>query len=126
MKNILTNPRSAAIFSFIICLPFALLFIMLMLNMEPDFGPFQILINSDPDHPNVIGSLIALFAALLVLAAFIINLLQIVRTMQVTGRIMTLPLNLILVVAAFAAIVMVIGAIIVDQYPCWMGVPNCD
>lgn len=127
MRNNLLNPRSAAILSCVICLPFAFLFTLLNLNIEPDLGPLgRLLTNPDPDQPDVPGSLVALGTFLLVLAAFLINLQQIVRTMRAGGSLLTHPVNLILAVAALAAIVGVIGAIIVDQYPCWMGVPNCD
>lgn len=127
MKNILNYPRSAAIISFIICLPFAVLFSLLMLNIEPDFGPIQPLLSSpDPDQPDVLGSLIALGSVLLVLAAFMINLIHIVRAMRAGGSITTHPVNLVLAIATLAALVLVIGAIIVDQYPYWIGVPNCD
>lgn len=127
MKNILENPRLAAVISCIICLPFAFLFTLLMLNIEPNFGPLQPLLTSaDPDQPDVLGSLIALGTVLLVLAAFIINLVQIVRTMRAGGSITSHPVNLLLAAATLAAIVVVLGGIIVDQYPCWVGVPNCD
>lgn len=127
MKNSLTNPRSAAIISFLICLPFACLIALLALNLEPTFGPLEPLLNNpNPDQPNVLGSLIALGTMLLVLAAFVINLVQIIRSMQAGGSITTHPANLILAVATLAVIVMVVGGIVVDQYPCWTGVPNCD
>ena len=127
MKNSLANPRSAAIISAILCLTFAFIFTLLILNIEPDFEPLQPLLTSaDPDQPDVLGSLIALGAFMLVLAAFIINLKQIVRTMRAGGSITTHPVNLVLAVATLAAILVVIGLIIKDQYPCWIGVPNCD
>ena len=73
-----------------------------------------------------VGSLIALGTVLLVLAAFIINLRLIGRTVRAGGSITAHPVNLILAVAAFASIAIVVGVMIVDQYPCWVGVPNCD
>lgn len=127
MKQTLIHPRTAAIIGCILSLPFALLFTLLMLNIEPNFGPLQPLLqNPDPDQPNVVGSLIALGTVLLVLVAFMLNLRLIGRTVRAGGSITTHPVNLALAVAAFAGIVFVVGAIIVDQYPCWVGVPNCD
>ncbi len=127
MKNSLRIPRPAAIISCIICLPFAFLFTLVMLNIESNIGPLQPLLNNpNPDQPDVLGSLIALGTFLLVLAAFIINLIQIVRTVRAGGSITTHPVNLLLAVVTLVAIVMVIGGIIVDQYPCWIGIPNCD
>jgi ABC-2 type transport system ATP-binding protein len=31
-----------------------------------------------------------------------------------------------LLLATLLVIILVISAIVVDQYPCWIGVPNCD
>ena len=127
MKNILANPRSIAIIGFFLCLPFTLLFTLLILNIEPYFGPLQPLLNNpDPDQPDVLGSLIALGTMLLVLAAFIINLIPVVRTLRAGGGLTSHPVNLVLAIATLATIAMIIGGIIVDQYPCWIGVPNCD
>jgi uncharacterized membrane protein YidH (DUF202 family) len=111
----------------VICLPFASLLILLNLNIEPNFGPLEPLLNNpDPNQPDVLGSLIALGTFLLVIVACMMNLQQIVPKMRAGESITTHPVNLILAVVTLGAILMVIGAIIVDQYPCWMGVPNCD
>ncbi len=42
------------------------------------------------------------------------------------SRITAHPANLVIAGVTLAAIVLVISAIIVDQYRCWIGVPNCD
>ncbi len=89
-----------------LCLPFALLFTLLTLNIEPNFGPLQPLLTTpDPDQPDVVGSLIALGILLLVLAAFIINLKLIVRALRAGGSITAHPVNLVLAVATLASIV---------------------
>ena len=36
------------------------------------------------------------------------------------------PMNLVLAVAILIAIAMTWGALLVDQIPCFLGVPNCD
>ena len=127
MKNILTNPRSAAIIGLILALPCMLLFSLLMLNIEPDFGPLQPLLTTpDPDQPDILGSLIALGTFLLLLVAFIINLRIIIGAKRAGKSISAHPINLILAVATLVLITTIVGSIIVDQYPCWIGVPNCD
>lgn len=127
MKGLLMNPRSAALLSAILCLPFVLLFTLLVLNIEPDFGPLAPLLTSaDPDQPDVLGSLIVLGTLLLAVAAFIVNLAPIVRTLRGGESITAYPVNLVIAFATLVPIVLFIGLIIVDQYPCWMGVPNCD
>ncbi len=127
MKYTLACPRSAAITGVILCLPFPLLLSLLALNIQPDFGRLAPLLNNpDPDRPDNLGSLIVIGAFFLVIAAFAINLLQIGRDLRRASKIMAHPANLVLAVVTLAAIVLVISAIIVDRYPCWIGVPNCD
>jgi hypothetical protein len=36
------------------------------------------------------------------------------------------PLNLLVALVTLSFILSVVGGIVVDQYPCWVGVPNCD
>jgi uncharacterized membrane protein YidH (DUF202 family) len=122
-----TTPRAASIISFILALPITVFFSLLMLNIEPDFGPLQPLLTTpDPDQPDVVGSLIVLGAMLLLPVAFIINLRVLARDKRAGRSITTHPINLLLAIATLAFITWIVASIIADQYPCWIGVPNCD
>lgn len=127
MKNYLASPNSTATISVFLILPFVALFTLITLKVEPNFGPLQPLLNNpNPDQPDVLGSLIALGSFLLVIAAFILNLRQLLQAARIGNSLLAQPANLILAVITLTAISFVIGAIIIDQYPCWIGVPNCD
>ena len=127
METLTTNPRSVAIISFILALPGAIIYLLLVLAIEPYFGPLQpLLTDPDPDKPDVLGSLIVLGMMLLILVALIVNLRIIVRAKRAGKSITAHPINLVLAVAMLAFITSFVGSIIVDQYPCWIGVPNCD
>ena len=127
MKNALASPRSAAITGIILCLPFVFLLSLLALNIQPDFGRLAPLLNNPHlDRPDLVGSLIVIGAFFLVIAAFAINLIQIGRDLRRGSKISAHPANLVLFGVTLAATVLVISGIIIDQYPCWMGVPNCD
>ena len=127
MKGLLTNPMSAAIISFILALPFVIILSLLILNIKPHFGPLESLLNSpDPDQPNVFGSLIVLGAFLLAVLACIIARAPIVRTMRAGGSLFAHPFNLTLAVVVLSFITRLVVGIMVDQYPCWIGVLNCD
>lgn len=127
MTDILTNPKSAAIVGFILALPFVTILSLLMLGIEPSFGPLEPLLNSpDPDQLDALGSLTVLGAFLLSVLACIIVRAPIVRTMRAGGSLFAHPINLVLAAAILILVTMVVGGIIVDQYPCWIGVPNCD
>ncbi len=82
MKTLLKNPRSSAITSFILALPFVMIFLLILLNLEPNFGPLEPYLRSKVDQPNVLGSAIVLSAFLLLLAAFAINLVTIVQNVR--------------------------------------------
>lgn len=126
MQNILSNPKSSALISLLLALPCAVLFIMLVFHIEPNFGPLQPLLeNPNVDGPDA-GSFIALGAFLLLIPAFFIARAPIARALRSGGNWFTYPLNMVFAVAIFVLFATIVGAIIVDKYPCWVGVPNCD
>ncbi|MBI1879278.1 MAG: hypothetical protein HYR94_13845 [Chloroflexi bacterium] len=110
MRNILTNLRSAAIISFILVLPFAILeFLNTTLTKQNAFG------------------LTVLFGLLWLLPmAFIVILMPLVRNLRAGNSIMANPINLLLRVAFLVLIAWTWGGVLIDQLPCFMGVPNCD
>jgi len=123
MTNILANPTSAAVISFILALPFVTVLSLASLDLE--FVAY-LLTNPDPDQPDVLGSLIVLGAFLLAVLGCIIARAPILRTMQAGGSLLAHPINLILAVVILSLVTMAVGGIIVDQLPCFLGVPNCD
>ena len=126
-RHLLSSPKSAALLSIVLALPFVTILSFLVLGVEPPLGPFAPLLNNpDPDQPDVLGSLIVLGAFLLLVAACIIAREPIARTMRAGGSVFAHPTNLLLAVAILLLIGTAVGGIIVDQFPCWVGVPNCD
>ncbi len=129
MKSKVINPNLAALFGFLLCLPGMgmMLLLSFVLHIEPDLGPFQFIVASSPDGPNIPGSLIALSAILLLpTVALVLNLASIPKDMRFADSLMAHPANLVLIILVLIIIVTFVGAFIVDQYPCWIGVPNCD
>jgi hypothetical protein len=125
--NILTSPKSAAIVGFLLALPFVTILSLLLLNIEPPLGPLEPLLNNpDPDQPDVLASLIVLGTFLLAGLACLIVRAPIVRTMRAGGSLLAHPLNLALAVVILSFITMLVVGLIIDQFPCWIGVPNCD
>lgn len=107
MKTIAANLGAAALISFILVLPFAIL--ELMFNTVT--------------KQNAPG-LIVLFGLLWILpTVFIVILVPIVRSVRAGNSIMT---NLIFRVAFLALIAVMWGGLLLDQLPCFIGVPNCD
>ena len=108
MKTITTDLRSAAIFSFILVLPFMILEWVNHRNLHESFP-------------------VALFGFLWLLpTAFIVILVPMVRTVRAGQSVVANPINLLFRVALLTLIAAVWGWGFIDQLPCFMGVPNCD
>lgn len=127
MENILTNRRAAAAIAFLMAMPFAVLLLIETNNIEPLSGAFRgLTTNADGYSLNNIGRVLIIASLALLPAAFAINLIPIARELRSGSSITTLPVNLSLAVALFVFMAALLAAFAVDQYPCWIGVPNCD
>jgi len=110
MQKIFTSLRAPALISFILVLPFALL--------EFSFNTVN--------KQNAPG-LTVLFGLLWLLpTAFIVTLAPIVRTIRAGNSLLANPIALLVRVAFLALIAMMWGGVLIDQLPCFLGVPNCD
>ncbi len=70
---------------------------------------------------------IPLFGILWLLSIiFILTAMPIVRNLRSGNSIVTHPINLLVRVAILIVIAWMWGGILMDQMPCFMGVPNCD
>lgn len=123
LKAIRAHPEYAAIVSFLLALPFMTLFLLLMLGIEPNLDPFDHTFKSINGH---LGSFIVLGLLFLTLAGGLISAIPVVQGIKTGNGMIAFPLNLLLSIVILLFIVAFIGAIVVDQYPCWIGVPNCD
>jgi hypothetical protein len=110
MKSIIKHLGLAVLISFVLVLPFAIL----------EF------LNQTITRQNAPG-LILLFGLLWLLpTVFIVILLPIVQSVRAGNSIITRPINLLLRVASLAFVTVIWTAMIIDQLPCFLGVPNCD
>ena len=110
MKNTSSNLKTAAIASSIIVLPFLLLEIMFN----------KITARVVPDLAVLLGLL------WLMAVTFIVLMMPIAQNLWTGKRVLANPVTLLLRVASSAVLVMVWVSIVVDQLPCFLGVPNCD
>ena len=110
MKTFTANLRTAAIISFILVLPFAILEAL----------------NNTITRQNAPG-LMLLFGVLWLLpTAFLLILMPMVRTVRAGDSIMANPISLLFKVTFLVLIVTIWGWGFIDQLPCFLGVPNCD
>ena len=110
MHKFIKTVGPAALISFVLVLPFAIL--------ET--------VNNTVSRQNLFG-LILLFAVLWILpTAFIVISTPLVRGIRGGDKLLANPLTLLLRVASLVLIATVWGWGFIDQLPCFLGVPNCD
>ena len=127
MKNIATHPNVAVIIGFILAMPLAILLLIEIYSIEPLTGFYKgLTTGADGYRLNTLGRILTIGALLLLPAASVINFIPIARNLRAGNPMTENPINLLLAVALFIFIAILVVTFIVDQYPCWMGVPNCD
>jgi hypothetical protein len=108
MQTILTNLRSPALISLLLVLPFMILELVNRRNFNEGFP-------------------IPLFVFMWLLPMlFILTVMPIVRNLRAGNSILANPVFLLLRVVFLAIIVWMWFGILIDQMPCFLGVPNCD
>lgn len=116
MKNFIANLKLPASLGFLLILPFMCL--ALIFDITERLNVFSL--KNAADYIVVFGLL------WLGLTASVFLVRQIVRNIRAGESLLAHPAKMIFVAAALSCIAIIVGGIIVDQYPCWLGVPNCD
>ena len=123
MITLPTSSKKSAIVSCILTLPFITLFLCFYFRWEPNLGSLVPLIGAENGH---VGSLVLLGMLVLMLVGLMISIHLIVKTRQAGMSLSENRLNIIISIIIVFIFLMLASAIIIDQYPGWMGVPNCD
>ena len=121
-NTLLTNPRSAAMISVVL---FLLPGILPLLDSVGWLSLDRLFNGPNPEVAYLPGQFISLSLILFPVAAGIIAGGPIVSTLRAGGSLFAHPIHLIIVV--FIVSTFAIGfSFIIDQWPCFIGVPNCD
>ena len=106
-----------------LAVPFAFLMTHFLLRIEPPLGA---MLRSDPGQANVVGTAIVLASLALSVIGLTLAVGPVIRASCAWATLA--PARGDLVVAAFILFLvgLFVGGVIVDQLPCWRGVPNCD
>jgi len=122
-KNLLTNPRSAAMISIFLILSIVLFGFL----VSSGWRPLNRLVNGpNPEQFYVSGQVISLTLLLIPVAAGRIAGKPIIRTLQAGGSLFAHPINMLIVVFLLCTFALGYVNLLIDQWPCFMGVLNCD
>ncbi len=108
MKTALTNLGLPALIGLLLVLPFMLMELVNRWNYQEGFPV------------NLFGMM------WLSAVAFVVILMPIVRNVRAGNSLMANPVSLLLRVVFLAFIARMWIGILLDQMPCFLGVPNCD
>ena len=127
MENVISNNKSAAIIGFLLAMPLALLLLIVVYDIEPLSGFFKTLTTeADGYRINTLGRIFEIGALLLLPLGFIVSLVPVVRNLRAGNGLTANPINLFIPATLFIFIAILTISFVIDQYPCWIGVPNCD
>ena len=122
-NTLLTNPRSTAIISVILFLSPGILPLLDSLGWLSTDRLFN---GPNPEVAYLPGQVMSLGLILFPIAAGVIGGGPLVRTLRAGGSLFAHPLHLIIVVVISFLFAAGVVSLIVDQWPCFVGVPNCD
>ena len=127
-NSLLTNPKSALLISIVL-----ILFPLILSWLDSlGWGALERLLNGpNPEQLYVFrirvpSQFIALVLFSLPVAAGIIAGGPIVHNLRVGGSLFAHPIHLIIVVVISSIFAIGVATFIIDQWPCFIGVPNCD
>lgn len=122
-NTLLTNPWSAAMISVALILSPGLL---PLLDSVGWLSLDRLFNGPNPEVAYLPGQIIALGLILFPVAAGIIAGGPIVNTLRAGGSLFAHPLHLIIVVVILFPFAVGVVGMVVDQWPCFIGIPNCD
>jgi hypothetical protein len=127
MKNMLANPRSAAITSLILSLPLGLTFVAFMFDIEPLVKSLNNLftIKGQPGDINMLGRIVFYGGLLLLPLAFVLNLRPMLKREGPEGKRRLYALNLLVAAALLLPITFTWGGLILQEIYCLRGI-HCD
>lgn len=122
-NTLLANPRSALIMSVIVFLSPG---ILPLLDSVGWLSTDRLFNGPNPEVTYLPGMFLTLGLILFPVAAGIIASGPIVHTLRTGGRLLAHPINVLIVIFIVSTFAFGATSLIIDQWPCFIGVPMCD
>ena len=125
MKNMISNPTSAAITSFILSLPLGLTFIAFMFEIEQLAKPITAIFTSNGYDLTMPGRIFMISGLILLPVAFVLNLLPMLKRAGPERRRRLFAINFIVGLIILLLIAFTWGGLILEEIYCLQGI-RCD
>jgi uncharacterized membrane protein YidH (DUF202 family) len=110
----------------LLALPLVVLALVGWLEVQPFTGLLRAATSDADGSPTLLGMVLMFGSLAAFLAATLLSLAEVIRAWRAGRGWRARPYHLGLAVVLVLAVCGVVGGIVVDQAPCWQGVPNCD
>lgn len=126
--NMNRSKKTNALIAIALALPLAIILFVEISGVEPIRGFFVAMTTEGGSDPrlSVFGKVVLLSALFLLPVGLVISVVPLVRDTQSGRGLVSSPINLFVGVVLFIFTATLVVHFVIDQYPCWMGVPNCD
>jgi len=115
-------PRGPAL----LALPLLVLVLIAWMEWQPFAGLLRAVTSNAYGGPSALGLMLVLGSTSAFLAAMALSAAEVLRARRAGRRWTARPYHLALAVGLSLIVLLGVGELVVDQYPCWQGVPNCD
>ncbi len=115
-------PRGPAL----LALPLLVLVLIAWLEWQPFAGLLRAVTSHADGGPTALGLVLVLGSISAFLAAMALSAAEVLRARRAGCGWTARPYHLALAVGLSLIVLLGVGGLVVDQYPCWQGVPNCD
>ena len=115
-------PRGPAL----LALPLLVLVLIAWLEWQPFAGLLRAVTSNVDGRPSVLGLVLVFGSISAFLAAIGLSAAEVLRARRAGRGWTARPYHLALAVGLSLIVLLGVGGLVVDQYPCWQGVPNCD
>ena len=110
----------------LLALPLVVLALVAWLEWQPFTGLLRAATSDPEGSPTVLGKVLMFGSLAAYLGAIVLSAAEVLRAWRAGRGWLARPTHVALAVALVLAVVGAVGGIVVDQAPCWQGVPNCD
>ena len=115
-------PRGPAL----LAVPLLVLVLVAWLEWQPFAGLLRAMTSHPDGGPTALGLVLVLGSIAAFLAAIAVSAAEVLRAHRAGRGWTARPYHLALAVGLLLVVLAGVGGLVVDQYPCWQGVPNCD